>query len=50
MIAPADRVFVDDSLNLRIAIGQVSAVSTMIPAGLSLQEAVDRIESRSDLA
>jgi 5-oxoprolinase (ATP-hydrolysing) len=45
VIAPADRVFVDDSLNLRIAIGQVSAVSTMIPAGLSLQEAVDRIES-----
>jgi 5-oxoprolinase (ATP-hydrolysing) len=45
VIAPSDSVSVDDSLNLRIIVGQVSAAGAMIPAGLSLQEAVDRIES-----
>ena len=45
IIAPGDRITVDDSLNLRIAIAETRAAETVVTASMSREEAVRQIKS-----
>ncbi len=45
VIAPGDRIAVDDALNLRIAIGATRAVEAVVQAGIDRARAIRRIES-----
>jgi 5-oxoprolinase (ATP-hydrolysing)/N-methylhydantoinase A len=45
VIAPGDSLFVDESLNLRIAVGRVAAPSALISAEMPVEEAAARIEA-----
>lgn len=45
IIAPGDRITIDESLNLRIAIAATRAVETVIKASMSREEAIRQIKS-----
>jgi 5-oxoprolinase (ATP-hydrolysing) len=44
VVPPGDALFVDEQLNLRLTIGRASALQTVVPAGMALEDAVVRIE------
>ena len=44
IVPPGDIVLVDDELNLRLTIGQASALEAVVPAGMARDDAVARIE------
>jgi 5-oxoprolinase (ATP-hydrolysing)/N-methylhydantoinase A len=44
IVPPGDSLFVDAQLNLRIIISRASALETIVPAGMVLDDAVARIE------
>jgi 5-oxoprolinase (ATP-hydrolysing)/N-methylhydantoinase A len=44
VVPPGDSLFVDAKLNLRLIIGQTSALEAVVPAGMTLSDAVARIE------
>ncbi len=45
VVPPGDTLSVDDHLNLLLGISQTSALETVVPAGMPLEEAVARIEN-----
>jgi 5-oxoprolinase (ATP-hydrolysing)/N-methylhydantoinase A len=45
IVPPGDRLSVDEHLNLRLTIGQTSALETVVPEGMAMEEAVARIEN-----
>ncbi len=45
VIAPGDSITVDAALNLRITVGAIQAVASVVPPGMSRADAVARIEA-----